>query len=270
VVKYVKILKPELAHLKLYKIRLPEVPSKLIEYDNQLVVTKYKFGLLYVKEGQQDENDMFSNRHEESTGDYEEFLNFLGERIVMQGWTAYKGGLDAKNNTTGTHSVYTKHRGYEIMFHVSTLLPFQPDDKQRVERKRHLGNDIVCIIYKEGDAPFDPLCLTTHFTNIFLVIQRDTRYTDKTYYKLSIAHKTGVLPYGPYLMTPPIYEANDYFRDFLLTKLINSERASMISPDFKGKMIRTNKQLLADLSTTFVEKSKEGSRASVDTDPSDE
>lgn len=45
-------------------------------------------------------------------------------------------------NTTGTHSVYTEHKGFEIMFHVSTLLPFQANDLQRVERKRHLGNDV--------------------------------------------------------------------------------------------------------------------------------
>lgn len=28
------------------------------------------------------------------------------------------------------------------MYHVATLLPYQPDDLQRVERKRHLGNDV--------------------------------------------------------------------------------------------------------------------------------
>jgi len=136
-------------------------------------------------------------------------------------------------------------------------LPFQPDDLQRVERKRHLGNDIVCIIYKEGDSPFDPMCLTTHFTNIFLIIQKDQRYTDKTYYKFAIANKTGVLPYGPYLNSPPVYEKTNEFRDFLLTKLINAERAAMISPDFKGKMIRTNKQLLDDMTTNFIEKANE-------------
>lgn len=79
--------------------------------------------------------------------------------------------------------MYTKHRGYELMYHVATLLPYQQDDKQRVERKRHLGNDIVVIIFKEGNQPFDPLCLTTHFNHVFCVVQKDKSRTDKTFYK---------------------------------------------------------------------------------------
>ena len=41
-------------------------------------------------------------------------------------------------------------KGIEIMFHVSALLPFQELDLQRVERKRHLGNDVVLIIFHES------------------------------------------------------------------------------------------------------------------------
>ena len=33
---------------------------------------------------------------------------------------------------TGPESVYTTHEEHEIMFHVSTLLPFSQDDKQQV------------------------------------------------------------------------------------------------------------------------------------------
>ena len=45
-------------------------------------------------------------------------------------------------NTTGSHSVYTKFNEFEIMYHVAPLLPYQDFDEQRVERKRHLGNDV--------------------------------------------------------------------------------------------------------------------------------
>lgn len=40
--------------------------------------------------------------------------------------------------------------GHEIMFHVSTLLPFTPEQRQQVERKRHVGNDIVNIVFVDG------------------------------------------------------------------------------------------------------------------------
>ncbi len=44
----------------------------------------------------------------------------------------YRGGLDNCHNQTGENSVYTEYDGQEIMFHVSTLLPFDPSDKQQV------------------------------------------------------------------------------------------------------------------------------------------
>jgi len=50
---------------------------------------------------------------------------------------------------------------------------------------------------------------------------------------------------------------NNEFREFLLTKLINSERAAMYGPDFKAKMIRTQKQLLEDMSKEYIEKEKD-------------
>ena len=44
----------------------------------------------------------------------------------------YKGGLDVSKDQTGEHSVFTQFEGHEVMFHVSTLLPFTEDDRQQV------------------------------------------------------------------------------------------------------------------------------------------
>lgn len=33
---------------------------------------------------------------------------------------------------TGKYSIYTLYEGHEIMFHVSTLLPFSQDNRQQV------------------------------------------------------------------------------------------------------------------------------------------
>ena len=34
------------------------------------------------------------------------------------------------------------------MFHVSTLLPFTDTDRQQLQRKRHVGNDIVAVVFQ--------------------------------------------------------------------------------------------------------------------------
>jgi hypothetical protein len=82
------------------------------------------------------------------------------------GWGVYCERTAA--DTTGTHSVFATVDDYEVMFHVSTLLPFRPNDPQQVrvrrdpwraslsinppwqlERKRHIGNDICVIVYRD-------------------------------------------------------------------------------------------------------------------------
>ena len=123
---------------------------------------------------------------EKGSAEFEEFLNFLGEKIALQGWAEYNGGLDVKStyshffvffkvvliflvglsseSSTGTHSFYAKYSECEIMFHVATYLPYFPLDTQQVERKRHLGNDVVIIIFREADnEPFSPLWFHSQF-----------------------------------------------------------------------------------------------------------
>ena len=62
-----------------------------------------------------------------------QFLSLLGDRVTLQHWRGYSGGLDVRANMTGEESFYTRIHEHEVMFHVSTLLPFYPDDKQQVD-----------------------------------------------------------------------------------------------------------------------------------------
>lgn len=37
----------------------------------------------------------------------------------------------------------------------------------QIERKRHLGNDIVMIIFQEGEQPFSPDAITSEFNRMW-------------------------------------------------------------------------------------------------------
>lgn len=51
----------------------------------------------------------------------------------LPGFTdSFRGGLDVTHGQTGVESVYTIFRDREIMFHVSTKLPFTEGDTQQV------------------------------------------------------------------------------------------------------------------------------------------
>ena len=49
---------------------------------------------------------MFRNLHEEASPGYLQFLEWIGQKITLEGWPSYAGGLDTKRNTTGTHTIW--------------------------------------------------------------------------------------------------------------------------------------------------------------------
>jgi len=57
----------------------------------------FKWGVLYCGKGQKDENDMWHNQ----TGSeaFQEFLSILGDRVTLQGFKGYNGGLDTTSTT---------------------------------------------------------------------------------------------------------------------------------------------------------------------------
>lgn len=69
---------------------------------------------------------------ETGSKDFEKLVSLLGEKVRLKGWDKYRGGLDVKGDMTGRQSVYTIYEGHEIMFHVSTLLPYSKDNRQQV------------------------------------------------------------------------------------------------------------------------------------------
>ncbi|XP_078475206.1 GTPase-activating Rap/Ran-GAP domain-like protein 3 [Lampetra planeri] len=229
----------------LREILNPEIQKDLLVLEEQEGSVNFKFGVLYAREGQLTDDEMFSN--ETGSEDFDKFLGLLGEQISLKGWVGYRGGLDTKNDTTGTHAVYTIYQGHEIMFHVSTMLPYSKDNRQQVERKRHIGNDIVTIVFQEGEescVSFKPSMIRSHFTHIFALV-RFNRATDS--YRLRIFSEESVPLFGPPLPTPPVFTDHHEFRDFLLVKLINGEKATLETPTFAQKRQRTLDMLIRSM-----------------------
>lgn len=351
--------------------------------EDKLLMDKYKFGVIYAKQDQSNDNEMLQNT--EASEDFDRFMRLISRKIPLKGWSHYSGGLDVANDSTGQYSYYTKFRGFEIMFHVSTLLPHLEGDEQQVEKKRHIGNDVVVIVFLEGNAPFDPDSIKSVFNHVFIVVQRvnptqtrsaetsteskpslndeeepititehlransnnsdnssldtstseektspkdsieksrsDTQSDDENErsflhlrqdsnedsssnnddiprnrrlsqsyragklqlkkgkpqrfsrnmtelqkarlnlsakqramnpppkYRIEIVSKRGVAESTPMLPDPPIFSNGPYLKEFLLTKLINCERAAYLSPHFSKPMERTRELLLRDLYT---------------------
>eukprot|EP01111_Echinosteliopsis_oligospora_P015485 TRINITY_DN6142_c0_g1_i2.p1 TRINITY_DN6142_c0_g1~~TRINITY_DN6142_c0_g1_i2.p1 ORF type:complete len:565 (-),score=187.79 TRINITY_DN6142_c0_g1_i2:120-1814(-) len=239
----INALKPRVTLRRLMRTTSQRVRENLVIMEKSQCIQKYKFGIVYCAEYQTTEDDMFSN--EKGSVHFEKFMKTMGAKIPLKGWKGYAGGLDVKYDSTGSHSLFCCWQNFQIMFHVSTMLPFDPSDIQKLERKRHIGNDIAIIVFKDPNAPpYHPLTITSHFIHVILVIE-PVIVGGHSFYRLEAISKKEVPTYGPQL-TQPLFAPDEYFRNFVLAKLINGERASYHAPEFRPKIARTRSQILQD------------------------
>ncbi|KAI4812423.1 hypothetical protein KUCAC02_023813 [Chaenocephalus aceratus] len=229
----------------------PKVPEQLLKLDEQGLSFQHKVGVLYCKAGQSTEEEMYNN---ESAGPaLEEFLDLLGQRVRLKGFTKYRAQLDNKTDSTGSHSLYTTYKDYELMFHVSTMLPYTPNNRQQLLRKRHIGNDIVTIVFQEpGALPFTPKHIRSHFQHVFVIVKVHNPCADNVCYSVAVSRSKDVPPFGPPIPKSVTFPKSAVFRDFLLAKVINGENAAHKSEKFRAMATRTRQEYLKDLAENFV------------------
>ena len=216
----------------------------IAEFDQNTNIkgNKFKFGIIYQKEKQVYEDQIFQNNNPSKK--FEDFLDFLGKRIPLEGHTRYSGGLDTKYNQTGSEAVFETYLDYEMIFHVSTMLPYCKTDKQQLARKRHIGNDIVAIVFQDKPTPFSPEMISSQFLHAYLVIQP----TAEDELKISIVTKSDVADFGPYFRHQGVYQQSQALKEQLLAKLINAEQACYKSSIFLNLERRTRLSMLSEVS----------------------
>ncbi|XP_058856697.1 rap1 GTPase-activating protein 2-like isoform X8 [Acipenser ruthenus] len=240
-----KALCDDVTGLKFNPVLYPRASQLIVTYDEHEVNNTFKFGVVYQKSGQISEEQLFGNNEESPA--FEEFLNLLGDKIQLQDFKGFRGGLDVTHGQTGAESVYTVFKDREIMFHVSTKLPYTEGDTQQLQRKRHIGNDIVAAVFQEENTPFVPDMIASNFLHAYIVVQVEDPCTDHTSYKVSVTAREDVPPFGPSLPNPAVFKKGPEFREFLLTKLINAENACYKSDKFAKLEGRTRAALIDNL-----------------------
>ncbi|XP_039194629.1 rap1 GTPase-activating protein 1-like isoform X3 [Crotalus tigris] len=244
-VQMAKLLCEDVNVDRFFPVLYPKASQLIVAFDEHVISNNFKFGVIYQKFGQTTEEEVFSNT-EESLG-FLEFLDLLGDRIQLQDFRGFRGGLDVTRGQTGTESVYTNFRGKEIMFHVSTMLPFTEGDAQQLQRKRHIGNDIVAIVFQDENTPFVPDMIASNFLHAYVVVQLHHNASGETLYKVSVTARDDVPFFGPPLPNPAVFKKGADFREFLLAKLINAEYSCYHAEKFAKLEERTRSALLESL-----------------------
>uniref|UniRef100_A0A8C7IHA2 RAP1 GTPase activating protein n=1 Tax=Oncorhynchus kisutch TaxID=8019 RepID=A0A8C7IHA2_ONCKI len=245
VVQMAKLLFEEVNVDRFYPVLYPKASRLIVTFDEHVISNNFKFGVIYQKFGQTTEEELFGNSDESPA--FVEFLEFLGDKIELHDFKGFRGGLDVTHGQTGTESVYTNFHNKEIMFHVSTKLPYTEGDTQQLQRKRHIGNDIVAILFQEENTPFVPDMIASNFLHAYVVVQVENACSDTVTYKVSVTARDDVPFFGPALPDPAIFKKGHEFHEFLFTKLINAEYACYKAEKFAKLEERTRSALLETL-----------------------
>ncbi|XP_072125170.1 tuberin isoform X5 [Mobula birostris] len=132
----------------------------------------HKIGVVYVGEGQtNNEAEILSNAYGSSR--YAQFLTGLGKLIYLQDCNPeqiFLGGLD----TYGDDGQFTYCWHDDIMqaiFHIATLMPNRESDPACCDKKRHIGNDYVVVVYKDTEEEYKLGTIKGQFNFVEVIIK---------------------------------------------------------------------------------------------------
>ncbi|GAA6008529.1 hypothetical protein JCM10207_007144 [Rhodosporidiobolus poonsookiae] len=187
----------------------PALQRGITMLDTVPIVDYHKVGVLYAGPGQTDEKAILANTHGSKA--YIELISRLGSLVRLKGSRAsniYSGGLDQESDIDGQWTYVWDDDLSQIVFHVATLMPTNLEtDPQCTLKKRHIGNDLVKVIFNEsgGDFAFDTLPGDFNFVNI--VIQPHTpagnpwigpgMTNNAEFFKVSMQCRPGMPEVGP-------------------------------------------------------------------------
>ncbi|KAF2263656.1 tuberin [Lojkania enalia] len=192
-------------------IPLPEddTSRRAIEaFDRNSTVDGYKVGVIYIGEGQTAERDIFMN--DIGSAAYTSFLNDLGTLVQLKGAKFNTGGLDTRDDVDGEFTICWRDRCIELVFHITTMMPTDEDaDMTYANKKRHIGNDCVNIIFNDSGLPYNFNTFPSAFNYVYIVISPESHasFLDRRfdsdpdgknrYYKVQVISKPGFPDISP-------------------------------------------------------------------------
>ncbi|KAH8821522.1 hypothetical protein F5884DRAFT_850748 [Xylogone sp. PMI_703] len=196
---------------RLRPIPLPDddaIRRAVASLDRNFTVDGHKVGVIYIGENQTDEVEILANVM--GSSDYTDFLTRLGTLTRLKGAKFNTQGLDREYDSDGEYAFCWRDRVTEIVFHVTTQMPTNLEhDPQCINKKRHIGNDFVNIIFNNSGLPFRFDTFPSDFNYVNIVITPESResfvatrlrtgsHSPNTFYKVQVMSKPGFPEISP-------------------------------------------------------------------------
>ena len=237
-------------------IALPEddiTRRAISSFDRNDIVDGHKIGVVYVGDGQTTEAAILSNTG--GSPDYEHFLSGLGTKVPLEGATFNMQGLYP--GVDGEHTYAWRDRVTEIVYHVGTMMPTDPEnDPACVNKKRHIGNDHVTIVFNRSNTPFDFHTISSQFNFVNIVISpvcriakndpvTDTPNFDNLYYHVQVISKPGFPEISP--ASAPKLISGKNLAAFVRILALNASVFSLIWNSHDGEHISSWRNRLREI-----------------------
>lgn len=163
---------PQIHDAAIRPIVLPDddaVDRAIKMFDRNSTVDGHKIGVIYIGEGQTDEAQILANTI--GSPDYLELLRGLGSLIKLKGAPFNTQGLDRSADVDGKYTYCWRDRVTEIVFHVTTQMPTDLEHDPRCNnKKRHIGNDFVNIVFNDSGRPFRFDTFPSQFNYVYIIV----------------------------------------------------------------------------------------------------
>jgi len=209
------------------------------ELEHNWKIKTMQVSVLYVTGTETSMQQIFGNQPPNDSRLWK-FLDSIGTRITMRNWNKFRGDLDRESDQP---SYFTEWRGREIMFHIA---PWFNSEQHR----RLIGNDIVHILFYDNETqPLNTNVIQMGTVpHIFAVVR-----PNGPKYNLGFFYRETIYGYKP---SPPPrnfdFDGDEYFRDYLLTRLHNGVCVTKLVPPMNKLFVRPKEQAIIDIGEKWM------------------
>ena len=125
----------------------------------------HKIGVIYVGNGQRTQEDLLENQENNVPKEFFNLVGKLGWTVDLTTHQSFTGGLDVTGFTTGKKSIYWADTRDEIMWHIAPMI-----ETQNIYKKRHIGNDMVHVLYSNDTVEYNTLTITSQFNHAHIIV----------------------------------------------------------------------------------------------------
>ena len=158
--------------LPLEPVPLPDndaaVEKALSLFDHMDTVDGYCIGVVYVRDGKSKEREILSETTHSCH--FRRFMEGMGTKVALRGATFNTHGLDKVSDQDGSHTYAWRDRLVEMVYAVPSMMPNYEHDLQCTNKKRHVGNSFVTIIWNESGLPYEFNTIASQFNSVIIVI----------------------------------------------------------------------------------------------------